>query len=388
MKGKQMAQPRKSNRKLKQIVCSPSLLRRVLVPLDQAIRQVITVEKEKSWFPKFPVLAHLMCGIFFHIAQLHSLRELLTILNMKLQSGFIQGFDLKRSTTADANNSRRRLKVIRQVFASLVERAEMFPRNFCKFSRIAALDSSLLHCVPSAIWAGYREKVNACKAHLLLDLANSIPKKLVLSVGRLHDRKVFTEFLQKGWTYIVDRAYNDYTLFDEMCRSGIYVITRLKTDATIQILKRNKVNRKHRKKGVLVDWEVCLGNGRTRMEYRLRVVHFKAEDGKVYHLLTNRFDLSPLTIANLYHARWAIEKFFKWLKRTLRMERGLGRSEAGMEIHVLMTLITDILLKMIAGLQKGFQHISVRILRIIVEKLFTRVTKRILMELTAKTQKE
>lgn len=383
-----MARFRNLNRKLKHIVRSPNMLRKILVPLEQAVRQAITLEKEKSWFPKFPVLAHLLCGIFFHIAQLRSLRELLTVLNLKLHSGLIHGFDLKRSTMADANNSRRRLEVIRRVFANLVEQARMFPRSYRKFSRIAALDSSLLHCVPSATWADYRKKVNACKAHLLLDLANSIPQKLILSIGRLHDRKVFNQFLQEGWTYIVDRAYNDYKLFDEMCRSCIYFVTRQKKDAAIQILKRNKVSRKHRKKGVLVDREVCLGSGPNRMEYRLRIVHFQAEDGKVYRLLTNRFDLSSLTIANLYHARWAIEKFFKWLKRTLRMERGLGRSEAGMEIHVLITLITDILLKMIAGLQKGFQHIPVRILRIICEKLFTRVTKSVLLEIAAGTLKQ
>jgi len=384
-----MARFRNSNRTLKHIVRSPNLLRKILVPLDQAIRQAISLKKEKSWFPKFPVLAHILCGIFFHIAQLHSLRDLLETLNQKLNSKLLHGFDLKRSTTADANNSPRRLKVIRQVFANLIEQAGMFSRSFSKFSRIAALDSSLLHCVPSAKWAAYRKKTNACKAHLLLDLANAIPKKLILSVGKLHDRKVFTQFLQKGWTYIVDRAYNDYKLFDEMCKSGIFFVTRQKKDASIKVLKRNKVIKKHKKKGVLVDREVCLGSGPTLMEYRLRIVHFKAEeDGKIYYLLTNRFDLSPLTIANLYHARWAIEKFFKWLKRTLRMERGLGRSEVGMEIHVLITLITDILLKMIAGLLKGYQHIPVRILRIIREKLFTRVTKYTLMEITAGTQKE
>jgi len=73
------------------------------------------------------------------------------------------------------------------------------------------------------------------------------------------------------------------------------------------------------------------------------------------------------------------EKFFKWLKRSLRMERGLARSEVGMEIHVLITLIADTLLKMLVGrLRKGFQHIPVALLRIIHEKLFTRYSTRLL----------
>lgn len=380
-----MARFRNDNRKLQHIVRSRNLLRKILAPLELAVRQVISIEKEKSWFPQFPVLAHLLCGIYFHLAQYRSLRELLTVLNVKLQDGLLHGFRLKRSTVSDANNSPRRLKIIRRVFAQLVGQAAMVsPGSQKKFARLAALDSTLLHCVPSATWASFRKKVNACKAHVLLDLASAIPKKLILSVGRLHDRKAFLDFLEPGWTYIVDRAYNDYNVFELMCRAGIYFVTRLKTNAKFEILKRRSVKRNAKKKGVLTDWEVRLGTGRTEMEATLRVVRFRAEDGKVYHFLTNRFDLSPLTVAQLYHARWAIEKFFKWLKRSLRMERGLARSEVGMEIHVLMTLITDILLKMIAGLQKGFQHIPVRALRIIHEKLFTRYSKRLLRRLELK----
>jgi hypothetical protein len=96
----------------------------------------------------------------------------------------------------------------------------------------------------------------------------------------------------------------------------------------------------------------------------------------VYDYITNRFKLSPLTIAQLYDARWAIEKFFKWLKRTLRIELSLGRSETGYEIHVLMMLIVDILLKIHAGLPPRADHISVRVLRIISEHLFDPVSKR------------
>ena len=41
-----MARFRNSNRKLKHIVRSPNMLRKILVPLKQAVRQAITLEKE------------------------------------------------------------------------------------------------------------------------------------------------------------------------------------------------------------------------------------------------------------------------------------------------------------------------------------------------------
>jgi IS4 transposase len=372
-------------RSLHHTIPSPLVLRKILTPLTSALEASIDRTKEQSWFPKFSVLAHLLCGILFQIAQHRSMRELLTVLSLKKQNGWLRGFHPKRSTLSDANNSKRRLKVIRNVFAHLVTQCDLLPRSFRKFARLAALDSSLLHCVPSALWASYRKNVNACKAHLLLDLASSIPKKLILTVGRMHDRKLFPDFLEKGWTYIVDRAYNDYKLFDWMNGIQIFFVTRLKANARYAILQSRRIKKSHRKKGILKDLTIGLGSGPTKMESELRLVTYQTEEGKIYHFLTNRFDLSPVTIAQLYEARWAIEIFFKWLKRTLSMERSLGRSEVGMEIHVLITLITDILLKMIAGLPRKYQHIPVRILRIIRENLFTAFTRKLVIVIQKET---
>ena len=81
------------NRQLHSILHSPVLLRQLLTPLGTAIRQTITEEKERSWFPQFPVLAHLLAGIFFHVQQLRSLRELVVRLDIQRNRKRIHGFD-------------------------------------------------------------------------------------------------------------------------------------------------------------------------------------------------------------------------------------------------------------------------------------------------------
>ena len=363
------------NRQLHFILHSPVLLRQLLTPLETAVRQTITEEKERSWFPQFPVLAHLLAGIFFHVQQLRSLRELVVRLDIQRNRKRIHGFEIKRTTLSNANNSRRRLRVLRTVFANLIASSSNLPRGWRRLRRIAALDSTLLSCVPSSQWAAYRKNVNACKGHLLFDLSRSVPRKLILTAGKIHDCRPFKHFLEVGWTYIVDRAYNAYGLFDRMTAQDIYFVTRLKVGSAYREIAKRRIQRADRKRGVIHDWTVLLGQGRTQMGTVVRWVRFRAEDGNVYDYITNRFDLSPLTIAQLYEARWAIEKFFKWLKRTLRMERSLGRSAEAHEIHVLMTLIVDILLKILAGLPSRADHISVHVLRIISEHLFVRVTK-------------
>ena len=373
------------NRQLNSILHSPTLFRQLLTPLEKAVRQAISDEKEKSWFPQLSVRAHLLAGIFFHVKQLCSLRDLVARLDIQRQKQRIHGFEIKRTTLSNANNSRRRLGVLRAVFANLVASTEL-PRGWRRCRKIAALDSTLLSCVPSSKWAEYRKNVKACKGHLLFDLERSIPKKLVLTAGKVHDCRVFKRFLEVGWTYIVDRAYNTYGLFDQMTGRGIYFVCRLKVGSVYHEIAKHRVSRADRKGGVIHDKTILLGDGRTQMKTKVRWVRFRAADGNEYDYITNRFKLSPLTIAQLYEARWAIEKFFKWLKRTLRMERSLGRSEVGYEIHVLMTLIVDLLLKILAGLPPRADHISVRVLRIISEYLFVPVNTSLMQKLALATE--
>jgi hypothetical protein len=369
--------PRRTNphRQLRSILHNPVLLRQLLSPLETAVRQTINAEKEASWFPQLPVLAHLLAGIFFQVQQLASLRDLVTRLGVNRQKGLLQGFEIKLSTLGHANNSPRRLRVLRQVFAHLVATSSgSLPGSWRRLRRIAALDSTLLDCVPSATWASYRRDVNACKGHLLFDLASSIPKHLMISTGRCHDARFFEQFQEVGWTYIVDRAYNHYRLFDQMTQRGIYFVCRLKVGSVYSTAQKHRVRRADRHRGVLHDITVRLGAGSTQMATPVRWVRFRTAEGRVYDYATNRFDLSPLTIAQLYEARWAIEKFFKWLKCTLRMERCLGRSAEAYEIHILTTLITDILLKLLVGLPPLARHIPVHVLRLISEHLFARVS--------------
>ena len=48
--------------------------------------------------------------------------------------------------------------------------------------------------------------------------------------------------------------------------------------------------------------------------------------GKALVFLTNNFTAPALTIAQLYHDRWQIELFFKWIKQHLRIKAFYGTS--------------------------------------------------------------
>ena len=369
------------NRRLNHIISSGTLAKRFLRPLEKTLLQCLPLEKDKSWFPKLPMLGYFIVMVQFQIGLFSSLRSLVEHVGFQVNS-LTSGFPVKLSTLSDALNSRRRLRVVRQIFSGLVLQAQrQLPKSFRNFTRLAALDSTILTCVASAKWATYRKKVNAVKGHLLFDLAQSIPSKLILSVAKHHDRKYFRQFLETGWTYIIDRAYNDYQVFADMIAEGIFFVIKKKSNAVYSVLKKNKVKRAHKKKGILQDLTILLGTYPKQMAEPVRLIIFEDEDGIVHHFLTNRFDLTPVSIADLYHARWSIEIFFKWLKRTLRAQPLLARSMEAAEIQILMALITDLLLKLLCQLPAFARHIPVRTLRLIRQCLQQTVTPPLLQKI-------
>jgi len=62
-------------------------------------------------------------------------------------------------------------------------------------------------------------------------------------------------------------------------------------------------------------------------------------------LLTNRFDLSATTIAEIYKQRWQIELFFKAIKQNLRVKTFVGTSGNAVRIQIWTALIAILLIK-------------------------------------------
>ena len=56
--------------------------------------------------------------------------------------------------------------------------------------------------------------------------------------------------------------------------------------------------------------------------------------------LTNNFELPASVIAELYHNRWNIELFFKWLKQHLKIKKFWGTSENAVRIQIYCAVIT------------------------------------------------
>jgi len=77
-------------------------------------------------------------------------------------------------------------------------------------------------------------------------------------------------------------------------------------------------------------------------------------DGKKIEMtfLTNNFQWSPRTIAELYRRRWAIEIFFKEIKQTLQLADFIGYNDKAVKWQVWIGLLTHMLLRLLKHLSK------------------------------------
>jgi len=73
------------------------------------------------------------------------------------------------------------------------------------------------------------------------------------------------------------------------------------------------------------------------------VKYYDVETQRHYTYLTNNFDLSAKTIADLYKHRWQIELFFKWLKQHLKIEVFWGYSKNAVKTQICIALCAFLL---------------------------------------------
>lgn len=230
---------------------------------------------------------------------------------------------------------------------------------------IKVLDSTLIRlCLKYFDWAEYRKSTGGIKIHTLFDLESLCPEKIFMTNGKPHDSHLLNVMgFKPGHTYLFDRDYVNYKVYDQMCDDGIFFITRLKKNAVMEILEEYKLPEGDH--NILSDCKVILGqaNGNTKMKNALRLVIVYNDNEHCVCILTNRFDLTAIEITSLYRYRWQIEEFFKWIKQHLKVKKFMGNSENAVLIQILTALIVYVLLLLIQE-ELGFQGTLLELTRI------------------------
>jgi hypothetical protein len=221
-----------------------------------------------------------------------------------------------------------------------------------KFARIAVVDASLVKLSLLAYsWAEYRKRRGAAKMHVVLEWARGIPQQLVVTAGRVHDLKGAARLhWVRHWTYIFDRAYLGFDFLTTLLEAGAHFVVRFKEGVGYRILERFAVPQAPATAGFRLtsDWTIRLPGWEGVV---LRLVSYRLPDSKLIRVLTDRFDLSALSVAQLYKERWTIENWWKWVKQMFKIKRPLGESENALPVQIVSAFVTDLLLR-------AFKHSS------------------------------
>jgi DDE family transposase len=221
-----------------------------------------------------------------------------------------------------------------------------------KFARMAVVDASLIKLSLLAYsWAEYRKRSGAAKMHAVLEWARGIPQQVVVTTGKVHDLKgAATLQWARHWTYIFARGYLGFAFLSTLLDAGAHFVVRFKEGVGYCILERFAVPQAPATAGFRLtsDWTIRLPGWEGVL---LRLVSYQLPDGKLIRILTDRFDLSALSVAQLYKERWTIENWWKWVKQMFKIKRPLGESENALPVQIVSAFVTDLLLR-------AFKHSS------------------------------
>lgn len=258
---------------------------------------------------------------------------------------------VRRSTLADANRTRP-LEVLEDLFQFVLGQAQsMAPKkNAFRFhGQVLALDSTTIElCLSLSPWARFHHDKGATKLHTAIDIAGDLPLFTVITDGRCADIRAAREQIHfvPGTTVVFDRGYVDYAWLNDLNQSGIWFVTRTKSNCQFKVVESRPTDRT---RGHICDQVIYLKSQKGGLyKGKLRRITYRDPDtGKRLTFLTNRFDLATQTICDLYKARWKVELFFKTMKQYLRIKKFLGTSANAVKAQILVALIAYLLVQIL-----------------------------------------
>jgi hypothetical protein len=215
---------------------------------------------------------------------------------------------------------------------------------------------------------GEGKKKGGLKVHLLTDVHADAAKFATISEAKMHDKKFLDKLdLPSGSMIAIDRAYNFYKQFAQWAKEGIYFVTRQKKNAKYEVIETlyecSQTDKEDKKKAcVLMEEHIHLTyKEKEKKNLCLRRVTYRDEKGRIYHFITNNWDITKEEVALIYKYRWTIELVFKKIKQNFQLHFFYSDTENGIKTQIWCTLIAHLLLNVIrrfSNSNKAFSTIA------------------------------
>lgn len=290
--------------------------------------------------------------MFGQLVGLQSLRGIMVCLNAHKNQLYHLGFRSKQFTlsTVSRANQFRDWRMWKDLTEHLITKARRLYIRDNDFSielenAVYALDSTIIDlCLATFKWAYFELKKSAVKIHTQLDLKGNIPSFFFITKAKMHDVNFLDRLeFERGAIYIMDRGYFDFERLHTIHEQRAYFIIRAKESLSFQRIYSYEIDTNT---GLRCDQTIRLKHFYARKRYadKLRRIKYYDElSNKYYVYLTNNFDISAQTVADLYRHRWQIELFFKWMKQHLKIQVFWGYSFNAVKTQICIAISTFLL---------------------------------------------
>ena len=262
---------------------------------------------------------------------------------------------IHKSTLAEMNENKNWL-IYKDFAQVLIKRAsDLYKDDYFRIGlkeMVYAFDSSTIKlCLSLCPWAKFHHNKGAFKMHTLINLRGSIPTFIWLTEGKVNDINGLNVIhVEPEVYYLLDKGYMDfYRPYNYFQKCNVFYVTRAKDNMKYEVIQEYEVDQQT---GVVCDMIIRRSGPTVSKDYsdKMRLVIYEdyaEEKSTVYRFLINDFELTTLTVAELYRERWQIELFFKWIKQHLHIQSFFGTTENAVYTQIWIA-ICDYLLLIIA----------------------------------------
>jgi DDE family transposase len=222
---------------------------------------------------------------------------------------------------------------------------------------------------------GHGRHSHAWRLHLHLDVDHHVPGQWEITepknTGKSDEKSVLRRKLSAGHTYVMDRWYAQFVLWNDIKTAGSSYVCRVRDNSVYEVIENRPLDQPALDAAVMSDQIVEIGLSKKpgeRADHPTRLIcvkctpHRKRGKGKkhgggqtgptsdgVLRIVTDLVDVPAHVVAFLYQCRWMIEVFFRFLKQILGCRHLLSTRIEGVQIQIYAAVICCLLLNQLTG---------------------------------------
>ena len=234
---------------------------------------------------------------------------------------------------------------------------------------VTLVDSTLISILPHLTEASLKPTNTSglvkWRLHTHFEIDRHVPRRIDVTPdggGDYDERAVLERTIQSDHLYVMDRGYAKFALFNKIVEAKSSYVCRIRDNSVYDALEERPLSPAALAERVTSDTIITLGSDSSEeIGHRVRLLTIKAKphqkrtiapgpgcDGTI-RIATNLLDVPAEVIALLYHYRWTIEIFFRFLKQILGCRHLLSGSRKGIEIQTYCAIIACMLISLLTG---------------------------------------